>query len=80
MSRSVQELAWWWWEVQSPVTERRMMQPWGENSAAVYGVARGGSYVSFVPSLFTVDFITNVQTWAGCHLNVTLPWSPPRHL
>ena len=80
VSRSVQELAWWWWEVQSPVTERRMMQPWGENSAAVYGVARGGSYVSFVPSLFTVDFITNVQTYAGvsfeCHLTL-VPASPP---
>ena len=53
---------------------------WGENSAAVYGVSRGGSYVSFVPSLFTVDFITNVQTWAGvsfeCHLTL-VPASPP---
>ena len=80
VSRSVQELAWWWWEGQSPVTERRMMQPWGENSAAVYGVARGG-VMCFICSQFVYRGFhykcTNVG-WVSfeCHLTL-VPASPP---
>ena len=64
--------------LRSPVTEWRMMQRWGENSAAVYGVARGRGHMF---RLFPVCLPwISLQMYVGvsfeCHLTLVLA-SPP---